>query len=73
MRSTGEVMAGGATPEEAYARALRAAGRSRRAGSIGPPLQELDLYEEFAAAATVSSGTSLATAASRGTTRQNSA
>src|SRR5581483_7210489 len=30
MRSTGEVMAGGATPHEAYARALRAAGRGRR-------------------------------------------
>ena len=39
MRSTGEVMAGGATPAEAYARALRAAGRSRRGGTIGPPLQ----------------------------------
>ena len=39
MRSTGEVMAGGATPAEAYARALRAAGRSRRGGRIGPPLQ----------------------------------
>jgi len=41
MRSTGEVMAGGATPAEAYARALRAAGRSRRGGRIGPPLQAL--------------------------------
>jgi carbamoyl-phosphate synthase large subunit len=39
MRSTGEVMAGGATAAEAYARALRAAGRSRRGGRIGPPLQ----------------------------------
>jgi carbamoyl-phosphate synthase large subunit len=39
MRSTGEVMAGGATPSEAYARALRAAGRSRRGGRVGPPLQ----------------------------------
>ena len=39
MRSTGEVMAGGATPAEAYARAVRAAGRSRRGGRIGPPLQ----------------------------------
>jgi carbamoyl-phosphate synthase large subunit len=39
MRSTGEVMAGGATPAEAYARVLRAAGRSRRGGRIGPPLQ----------------------------------
>jgi carbamoyl-phosphate synthase large subunit len=39
MRSTGEVMAGAATPYEAYARALRAAGRSRRGGTICPPLQ----------------------------------
>ena len=39
MRSTGEVMAGGATAREAYRRALRAAGRSRRGGEIGPPLQ----------------------------------
>jgi carbamoyl-phosphate synthase large subunit len=43
MRSTGEVMAGGATAVEAYQRALRAAGRSSAygAGEIGPPLQEL--------------------------------
>ena len=40
MRSTGEVMASGATRSaSAYARALRAAGRSRRGGRIGPPLQ----------------------------------
>ena len=39
MRSTGEVMSGAATPAAAYARALRAAGRSRRVGRIGPPLQ----------------------------------
>jgi carbamoyl-phosphate synthase large subunit len=39
MRSTGEAMGGGATPSEAYARALRAAGRSRRGGSVGSPLQ----------------------------------
>jgi carbamoyl-phosphate synthase large subunit len=39
MRSTGEVMAGGPTPAAAYARALRAAGASRRGGRIGPPLQ----------------------------------
>ncbi len=39
MRSTGEVMAGGATASEAYARALRASGRSKRGGAIGPPLQ----------------------------------
>jgi len=41
MRSTGEVMASGATPAAAYARALRAAGRSRRGGQIGPPLQRV--------------------------------
>jgi carbamoyl-phosphate synthase large subunit len=39
MRSTGEVIAGGATPAQAYARALRAAGRMRRGGAVGPPLQ----------------------------------
>ena len=39
MRSTGEVMASGATPAAAYARVLRAAGRSRRGGRIAPPLQ----------------------------------
>jgi carbamoyl-phosphate synthase large subunit len=39
MRSTGEVMASGETPQAAYARALRAAGRMRRGGSVGPPLQ----------------------------------
>jgi carbamoyl-phosphate synthase large subunit len=39
MRSTGEVMASGPTPAAAYARALRAAGSSRRGGRIGPPLQ----------------------------------
>jgi carbamoyl-phosphate synthase large subunit len=39
MRSTGEVMAGGGSPREAYHRALRAAGRSRRGGTVGPPLQ----------------------------------
>jgi carbamoyl-phosphate synthase large subunit len=39
MRSTGEAMGGGRTPSEAYARALRAAGRSRRGGSVGSPLQ----------------------------------
>jgi carbamoyl-phosphate synthase large subunit len=39
MRSTGEVMAGGATAGLAYARALRAAGRSRSGGTIGRPLQ----------------------------------
>jgi len=43
MRSTGEVMAGGKTPVEAYQRVLRAAGRSRAygRGTIGPTLQEL--------------------------------
>ncbi len=40
MRSTGEVMAGGRTPREAYARALRAAGRSRRGGKVLAPLQQ---------------------------------
>src|SRR5262245_61384870 len=39
MRSTGEVMASGDSPRAAYHRALRAAGRSRRGGAIGPPLQ----------------------------------
>jgi carbamoyl-phosphate synthase large subunit len=43
MRSTGEVMAGAATPQEAYARALRAAGRGSRGGAIGPPLQAAGL------------------------------
>jgi carbamoyl-phosphate synthase large subunit len=44
MRSTGEVMAGGDTASQAYARALRAAGRSRpRGGETAPlSLQELD-------------------------------
>ena len=41
MRSTGEVMAGGATVSEAYARVLRAAGRSRRHGRVGEPLQRV--------------------------------
>ena len=39
MRSTGEVMASGSTVSGAYARALRAAGRARRHGRIGAPLQ----------------------------------
>jgi carbamoyl-phosphate synthase large subunit len=39
MRSTGEAMGGGRTPSEAYARALRASGRSRRPGVVGAPLQ----------------------------------
>ncbi len=39
MRSTGEVMAGAATASAAYARAVRAAGRSKRGGKIGPSLQ----------------------------------
>src|SRR5581483_12233769 len=39
MRSTGEVMAGGGTVSEAYARVQRAAGRSRRGGRVGAPLQ----------------------------------
>jgi carbamoyl-phosphate synthase large subunit len=41
MRSTGEVMAGADTPARAYARAVRAAGRSRRGGAVGPSLQAL--------------------------------
>ena len=41
MKSTGEVMAGGDNALEAYRRVLRAAGRAKAAGSIGPPLQEL--------------------------------
>jgi carbamoyl-phosphate synthase large subunit len=41
MRSTGEVMSAGATAGEAYARALRAAGRARRGGRVGAPLQTL--------------------------------
>jgi len=36
MRSTGEVMAGGATAVEAYRRALRAAGRSRASTAVHP-------------------------------------
>ena len=39
MHSTGEVMAGGATVSEAYARVQRAAGRSKRHGRVGAPLQ----------------------------------
>src|SRR5829696_6850804 len=39
MRSTGEVMASAATAPAAYARALRAAGKTRRGGRIGGPLQ----------------------------------
>jgi carbamoyl-phosphate synthase large subunit len=41
MRSTGEVMAGGENVSQAYARALRAAGRARGGGRVGPPLQHL--------------------------------
>ena len=39
MRSTGEVMASGATASAAYRRALQAAGRARAAAGIGPALQ----------------------------------
>jgi hypothetical protein len=39
MRSTGEVMASGATPVIAYRRALQAAGRARPRRGVGPPLQ----------------------------------
>ena len=42
MKSTGEVMAGGETVAEAYARVLRAAGRGRATGIAGPSLQELE-------------------------------
>ncbi|HKH32522.1 MAG TPA: carbamoyl-phosphate synthase large subunit [Gaiellaceae bacterium] len=41
MRSTGEVMAGGETVSDAYARVLRAAGRARKGGTLGPALQVL--------------------------------
>jgi hypothetical protein len=36
------VMAGGETVSEAYARALRAAGRARSGGTLGPALQMVD-------------------------------
>ena len=39
MRSTGEVMASGATAAAAYRRALQAAGRAKPRGGVGPPLQ----------------------------------
>ena len=39
MRSTGEVMASGATAAAAYRRALQAAGRARAAAGAGAPLQ----------------------------------
>jgi carbamoyl-phosphate synthase large subunit len=42
MKSTGEVMASGRTPLEAYARALRAAGRGHWKAPIGQPLQALE-------------------------------
>jgi carbamoyl-phosphate synthase large subunit len=57
MRSTGEVMACGTTAGEAYARALRAAGRSKRKGSVGPPLQQAECDEDFADVATAVSTT----------------
>jgi carbamoyl-phosphate synthase large subunit len=50
MRSTGEVMAGGTTAAEAYRRVLRAAGRSRAPGPIGPSLQELSASRSTARA-----------------------
>jgi carbamoyl-phosphate synthase large subunit len=40
MYSTGEAMASGENVSEAYARALRAVGRGRGGGVIGPPLQQ---------------------------------
>jgi hypothetical protein len=39
MHSTGEVMVSAATPTEAYARVLRAAGRMRHGGRPAQPLQ----------------------------------
>jgi carbamoyl-phosphate synthase large subunit len=39
MRSTGEVMASGATPVAAYRRALQAAGRAKALAGAGEPLQ----------------------------------
>jgi carbamoyl-phosphate synthase large subunit len=45
MRSTGEVMAGGATVIDAHARARRAAGHTRTPGRIGPSLQELGKFD----------------------------
>ena len=39
MRSTGEVMASGATPAAAYRRALQAAGRAKPTAGLGAPLQ----------------------------------
>jgi carbamoyl-phosphate synthase large subunit len=41
MRSTGEVMAGAATPAAAYRRALQAAGRARTSQGVLEPLQSL--------------------------------
>jgi carbamoylphosphate synthase large subunit len=41
MKSTGEAMGGGDTVVEAYDRVLRAAGRTRHGGKLGPSLQEL--------------------------------
>ena len=41
MKSTGEAMAGGDTVVEAYDRVLRAAGRAKHGGKLGPTLQEL--------------------------------
>ena len=41
MRSTGEVMASADDVSQAYARALRAAGRMRRGGAVAAPLQAI--------------------------------
>jgi carbamoyl-phosphate synthase large subunit len=49
MRSTGEVMASGATVSHAYRRVLRASGRGRRGGSIGPSLQAEHLRDAHSA------------------------
>ncbi|MGI9659821.1 MAG: ATP-grasp domain-containing protein, partial [Gaiellaceae bacterium] len=53
MKSTGEVMGGGATTAAAYARAVRAAGRGRARAPIGPSLQRLAAPDEEAAEALV--------------------
>jgi hypothetical protein len=41
MKSTGEVMAGAATPAAAYRRALQAAGRAGASQGVLEPLQSL--------------------------------
>src|SRR5262249_7239050 len=60
MRSTGEVMAGADNVSDAYARALRAAGRMRRGGRAGAPLEARGTH---AARACISSRTAGSAAA----------